>query len=56
MTVGFHEYFTGKAFPRDTHETFCFAILAYLLHYVFVHTIYTHITHILEGMLSERKP
>ena len=56
MIAGFREYFTGKAFPRDTRETFCFAILAYLLHYVFTHTIYTHITHILEEVLLERKP
>ena len=55
MTVGFREYFAGKAFLRDTCETFCFAILAYLLHHVFTHTIYTHITHILEEVLLERK-
>ena len=35
MTAGFCEYFAGNAFPRDTPETFCFSILAYLLHRVF---------------------
>ena len=55
MTNGFREYFGGKAFPRDTHETFCFAILAYLLHYVITHTIYTIITHILREVLSREK-
>ena len=56
MTVGFREYFAGKAFPQDTRETFYFTILAYLLHYVFTHTIYTIITHILKRVLLERKP
>ena len=56
MIAGFRKYFAGKAFLQDIHETFCFAILAYLLHYVFTHTIYTYITHILEWVLSERKP
>ena len=56
VTAGFREYFMGKAFPRDTHETFCFSILSYLIHLVFTHAIYTHINHILIGMLSERKP
>ena len=55
MTAGFHEYFAGKAFLWDTRETFCFAILAYLLYNVFTHTIYTHITHILEGVFFREK-
>ena len=55
MTASFCEYFAGKAFPRDTYETFCFAILAYLLHYVFTYTIYTIITHILRGVLIREK-
>ena len=55
MTAGFRVYFAGKAFPQNTHETLCFAILAYLLHYVFTHTIYTIITHILKGMLFREK-
>ena len=46
----------GKAFPRDTHETFCFAILSYLLHYILTHTIYTIIIHICWRVLLERKP
>ena len=35
----------GKAFPRDTHETFFFARLCYLIHIFCTYTIYTHITH-----------
>ena len=52
----FFRYFVSKAFPQDTRETFCFVILAYLLHHVFTHTIYTPITHILREVLSEKKP
>ena len=55
MTAGFREYFAGKGFPQNTHETLCSAILAYLLHYVFTYTIYTIITHILRGMLFREK-
>ena len=55
MIVGFSEYFADKAFPRDTSETFYFAILAYLLHHVFTHTIYTLITHIMKGVLFREK-
>ena len=40
IRTSFREYFAGKAFPRDTRETFCFTILAYLLHHVFTYTIY----------------
>ena len=43
-------------FLQDTRETFYFAILSYLIYHVSTHTIYTHITHILRGVLSERKP
>ena len=50
LTGSFRKYFVGKAFLQNTHETFCFAILAYLLHHVF-----THITHILEGVLFWEK-
>ena len=32
MTAGFRECLVGKAFPQDTHETFCFANLSYLIH------------------------
>ena len=46
-TAMFRECLAGKAFLRDTRETFCFAILSYVLHHVFTHTIYTLITHIL---------
>ena len=55
MTAGFHEYFAGKAFPRDTCETFCFTILTYLIYYVFTHTIYIIITHILRGVSFREK-
>ena len=40
-----HEYLVGKAFPRDTRETFCSARLYYLIHTFCTYTIYTHITH-----------
>jgi len=40
-----HEYLTGKAFLRDTRETFYFARLYYLIHTLYTHTIYTHIPH-----------
>ena len=40
-----YEYLVGKAFPRDTCETFCSANLYYLIHTFCTHTIYTHITH-----------
>ena len=55
VTAGFHECLTSKAFPWDTHETFCFAILSYMIHPISTHTIYTHITHILKGVLYREK-
>ena len=55
VTAGFHECLVGKAFPRDTRETFCFVNLSYLIHQVFTHTIYTHITHIFRGVLFREK-
>ena len=55
VTASFHECLVGKAFLRDTHETFCFANLSYLIHQVSTHTIYTHITHILKGVLFREK-
>ena len=54
VIAGFRKYFAGKAFSWDTHETFCFAILSYLTHYVVTHTIYTIITHILRGVLRDK--
>ena len=39
------EYLAGKAFLRDTRETFCFAKLSILIHTFCAYTIYTHITH-----------
>ena len=32
VTSGFRECLVGKAFPRDTRETFYFANLSYLIH------------------------
>ena len=43
--VVFHKYLMGNSFSRDTHETFYFASLYYLIHTFYTHTIYTHITH-----------
>ena len=43
------EYLAGKTFPQDTHETFCFARLYYLIHTFCTYTIYIHITHKWEG-------
>ena len=42
-------------FSQDTRETFCFANLSYLIHQVSTHTIYTHIIHILRGVLFREK-
>ena len=39
------EYLAGKAFPRDTRETFYSASLSSLIHTFYAYTIYTHITH-----------
>ena len=55
VIVGFREYLAGKAFLRDTRETFYFANLSYLIHQVSTHTIYTLITHILRGVLFKKK-
>ena len=55
VTTGFRKYLKGKAFPRDTCKTLCFANLSYLIHQVSTHTIYTHITHILKGVLFREK-
>ena len=44
-TAGFHECLAGKAFSRDTHKTFCFAELSFLIHTICTHTIYTPVTH-----------
>ena len=50
------EYFTGKAFLRDTRETFCSANLSSLKHTFYAYTIYTHITHKNVRRVFERKP
>ena len=39
------EYLGGKAFPRDTRETFCSVSLYYLIYTFCTHTLYAHITH-----------
>ena len=46
----------GSSLPRDTHETFCFARLSYLIHTFCTHTIYTHITHKCWGVLLRENP
>ena len=56
VAVGFCEYLAGKAFPRDTYETFCFADLSYLIHTISTHTIYTYITHRCWGVLLRENP
>ena len=43
------KYLAGKTFPQDTHETFYYARLYYLIHTFCTYTIYTHITHKWEG-------
>ena len=55
VTAGFRKCLTGKVFPWDTSEIFCFAILSYLLHYILTHTIYTIITHICWGVFFREK-
>ena len=37
----FRKCLAGKAFLRDTRETFCFAELSILIHSILTHTIYT---------------
>ena len=56
VTAWFRECLAGKAFPRDTHETFCFAELSFLIHTIYTHTIYTHITHRCWGVLLRENP
>ena len=48
------KYLVSKVFLRDTHETFCFARLCYLIHTFCTHTIYTHITHKCKGVLLRK--
>ena len=55
-TTVFREYLAGKAFPRNTRETFCFARLYYLIHTFCTHTIYTHITDKWWGVLLRENP
>ena len=55
-TAMFREYLMGKAFPRDTRETFCFARLLILIHTFYAYTIYTHITHTCWGVLLRENP
>ena len=50
-TAGFRECLAGKAFSRDTSETFYFAKLSFLIHTICTNTIYTPITHICWGVL-----
>ena len=50
------EYLAGKAFSWDTHETFYFVRLWYLIHTFCTHTIYTHIAHKCKGVLQRENP
>ena len=55
-TASFCECLAGKAFPQDTHETFCFAELSFLIHTICTYTINTPITHICWGVLLRENP
>ena len=55
VTAGFCKCLASKTFPWDTRKTFCFGNLSYLIHLVYTHTIYTHITHICWGVLFQRE-
>ena len=46
----------GKVFPQDTHETFYFTRLSYLIHTFYTHTIYTIITKKCWGVLLRENP
>ena len=50
------EYLAGKAFPRDTCETFCSASLSSLIHTFCAYTVYIHITHKYLGELLTKNP
>ena len=50
------EYLAGKAFPRNTHKTFCSASLYCLIHTFCTLIIYTHITHKCDGELLKGNP
>ena len=52
----FYKYLAGKAFPRDTRETFCYVRLYYMIHTFCIYTIYTHITHKWEGESLRENP
>ena len=56
VTVGFRDCLTGKAFLRETRETFCFAELSFLIHIICTHIIYIHITHRCWGVLLRENP
>ena len=55
VIASFHKCLPSKAFLRGTRKTFCFTNLSYLIHQVSIHTIYTHITHILKVVLFREK-
>ena len=55
-TAVFREYLAGKAFLRDTRETFYFARLCYLIHTFWTHTIYNIITHKCKWELLRENP
>ena len=47
----FHKYLASKAFLQDTHETFNFAELSFLIHIICTYIIYTPINHIFWGVI-----
>ena len=55
-TVVSREYLEGKAFSRDTRETFYSTSLYYQIHTFCTYTIYTHITHKWWGELLRKNP
>ena len=55
ITAGFCKYFAGKAFPRDTYETFRFAYFGIsVTPWLHPHNIYPHYPHIV-GLLFREK-
>ena len=50
------KYLAGKAFSRDTHETFCSTSLYCMIHTFCILIIYTHITHKCDRELLRENP
>ena len=57
VTVGFRECLAGKAFPRDTHETFYFVqFVTSDTPYPYPHYIYLHYPHMLKSVFQRENP